>query len=236
MKRFFRSKLALLGIAMVLLAGAIAVPMVGSITRTHAAAPFRFTHPTVGGRGISAQVKAASIITITQCDTGPLSPTGTPQLKCSMATLDLSTLGSLGLLTADTSGHGTGATIGATTHAQVVGTALKLLGIPVTAHVLSSTASANCVNGKPVLSGKSIFVNLVLGTKAPIKGTMAPNTSVNISLGVVNVHAVLNEKTTTANSITVNALHLIVTGLLGVPIANITLASSHAGVNCGVHK
>jgi hypothetical protein len=235
MKRFFRSKLALSIFAVVLLAGAIAVPMVGSITRSHAAAPVAATTPTVSGQGIAAHVNALGIINVTACDTGTLSPTGTPPSTdpCSVASLTIPTLGSLGALTANTSGQIT-PTIGATTNAQVLATALTLLGIPATADILSSTASANCVNGRPVLSGQSTFANLVLGTNPAINGNVTPNTTIDVPVPLLgNVHAILNEQTTTPGSITVNALHLIVTGPLGVTVADITLASSHADVHCG---
>jgi hypothetical protein len=247
MKRFFRSKLALSIFAVVLLAGAIAVPMVGSITRSHAAAPVahsvshssavaRAAAPTTfSGEGIVAKATTGTMAPVTICDTGPLPSAGTPGVSCGPIAGNFNdpplVVGSIAIAQASSSTSGSTVTTQASaTNTQLL---LELISFGVSADLLSSIAEATCTNGRPSVFGDSTILNLdLLGIK--VSGHQSPNTPLlGASFPGFTITGTLNEQITTANSITVNALHLHITDNTGfLSPLDLVVASSHADVNC----
>ena len=99
------------------------------------------------------------------------------------------------------------------------------------ASVLQSYTNASCVNGQPVLSGGSHLAVAAVRVNGgnPIVLPVAPAPNTVIDLGVVRL--VLNEQITTANSITVNAVHLTVNaGPLAT--ADVVISHTHSDINC----
>jgi hypothetical protein len=96
--------------------------------------------------------------------------------------------------------------------------------LSLSARVVNATATATCTAGGASTSGSSNVVGLVInGQNIAVSG--APNQTVNL-LGIGSV--VINEQIPGAGSLTVNALHIRVTG-----IADIIVSHAHADVVCG---
>lgn len=108
--------------------------------------------------------------------------------------------------------------------ASVADVNLTVGGNTITASFLMARATAQCSAGKTVLSGKSHIAQLVVNGQA-ITVSGSPNQTVDLPLGG---KVVINEQIETANSITVNALHLIIPG-----VAEVVISSAYADINCG---
>ena len=136
------------------------------------------------------------------------------------------------LLTASVPGLLTATVLHATTvgqgnfsrsEASVADVNLTVAGNTIGASLLMARAVAECSEGKAVLAGRSHIAQLVInGQTITVSG--APNQTVNLPVGKV----IINEQSTTANSITVNALHVIIPG-----VADVTISSAHADITCG---
>ncbi len=181
---------------------------------------------TYTGEAFGASVNALGIKT-TISDTGAL-PTSGGSLSTQLAGIDLPGLLNLNLLTAST----TGASAVTSSQASVAGVNLTVAGIGITASILTSNASAQaCAAGTPSVTGGSTIANLMVNGQS-ITVTGAPNQTVPLLVGSL----IINEQTSSVSSasggssanILVNALHLKVAGL-----AEVAIASSHAGVSCG---
>lgn len=107
--------------------------------------------------------------------------------------------------------------------ASVADVNLTVGGNTITASFLMARATAQCSAGKTVLSGKSHIAQLVINGQA-ITVSGSPNQTVNLPVGKV----VINEQTKTSNSITVNALHVVIPG-----VADVVISSAHADITCG---
>ncbi|HLJ86695.1 MAG TPA: choice-of-anchor P family protein [Candidatus Angelobacter sp.] len=176
---------------------------------------------TFSGRGTAASADILGIVTNIG-DTGALPPVG-GSLSSSLVTINVP-----GLLTASAaSATATGAGNQSQSTASIANLNLSvatLISI-LTAGVIETTATATCSNGTPSVSGNSTIAGLtVLGV--PITVTGGVNQTITLPLGLGSL--VINEQIATANSITVNALHLTITA-----IADVVLAHSEADINCG---
>lgn len=107
--------------------------------------------------------------------------------------------------------------------ASVADFSLSVGGNTIGASFLMARATAECVNGTVVLTGKSHIAQLVINGQA-ITVSGSPNQTVSLPVGTV----IVNEQSKTANSITVNALHVIIPG-----VADVVISSAHADITCG---
>jgi hypothetical protein len=107
--------------------------------------------------------------------------------------------------------------------ASVADLNLMVGGNTISASFLMARATARCSQGNVVLSGESHIAQLVINGQA-ITVSGAPNQTVSLPVGTV----IINEQNTTANSMTVNALHIIIPG-----VADVIVASAHADITCG---
>jgi len=97
-------------------------------------------------------------------------------------------------------------------------------GNTIGADFLMANAMAVC---GPTLSGSSDITNLVINGQS-ITVTGNPNQTINLPVGKVVINEQKSAVTGNTGSITVNALHVIVTG-----IADIIISSAQAGITCG---
>jgi hypothetical protein len=192
-----------------------------------------WTQPAVAFSG-QATVLSATVLGIktTISDTGPLSPSG-GALQTSLLSASFP-----GLVTADVA-HATtiGQGDGARSEASVADVSLTVGGNTIAASLLRSSAMAVCTTGGPAVSGSSEIADLIINGHA-ITVTGEPNQTVQLPLGAGTV--VINEQSSTVSgntgSITVNALHVIIPGVAGVPDADVVVSSAHADVTCGSAK
>lgn len=116
-------------------------------------------------------------------------------------------------------------------HAAAVGQGASLAGMALT--VAGNTISADFVMARAAAvcgaapTGTAEVADLTLNG-VPISVTGAPNQTVSFPGGTL----VLNEQYVTADGIAVNALHVVVSGLLG-PTADVVVSSATAGITCG---
>ena len=191
---------------------------------------------TYSGRGeaVSVQLKVLSIpLAVNLVDTGQLDSTGgfkeaTPLLTIGQPTLLPQLLLNAAVADATTSGLGTEATSWASVAAVNLGLGpVTPTALTVSADVLQATSKADCNgDGSVALSGSSIIANLVInGSVIPITGM--PNQTITLP-GLATI--IINEQIKTANSITVNALHikLIPPGSLLAPILSGDVIIAHA--------
>jgi hypothetical protein len=166
-------------------------------------------------------------ITTTVSDTGPLPPSGGAQ-QASLLSVTLP-----GLLTADVA-HAT--TIGqadrARSEASVADVSLTVGGNTIAASFLRSSAMAVCTSGGPAVSGSSEIADLTInGLTIPVSGQ--PNQTVALPLGG---EVIINEQSSSVSgnsgTITVNALHVFIPGVLGAPDTDVVISSAHADVTC----
>ncbi|HEV8600196.1 MAG TPA: choice-of-anchor P family protein [Gemmatimonadales bacterium] len=106
--------------------------------------------------------------------------------------------------------------------ASVADVNLTVAGNTIGASLLMARANASCSNGNVALSGKSHLAQLVINGKT-ITVSGYPNQTVYLPVGKV----IINEQSRTANSITVNALHVIIPG-----VADVIVSSAHADITC----
>ncbi len=181
--------------------------------------------PNYTGQAIGASVNALSIKT-TISDTGQLQSPGS--LSTKSASVNLPPILSTGLLTANS----TAGSDRTSSQASVANVNLSVLGIGITASVLTSNATAQaCDNVTPAVSGGSTIVDLkVNGLSVNVTG--APNQTVPLLVGTL----IINEQKSSVSSdpsgasagLIVNALHLKVSG-----VADVVVASAQASVLCG---
>jgi len=172
-----------------------------------------------------ATVVQATLLTpvstsVTLVDAGPLPPSG-GAMEASLLNATVP-----GLLTAEVA-HAT--TVGqgnaSRSEASVAELALTVAGNTVSAGFLEARASAVCTDGGATAAGGSDIAMLsVNGQTIAVSG--APNQTVFLPNGTGEV--IINEQTSAgAGDITVNALHVIVTG-----VADVIISSAHADITC----
>lgn len=167
-------------------------------------------------------------------EAGPLPATGgsdTDELLHLSSPAPLALDASVGLAT--TLGSGQLATSFASVAALSLGIDAGLTSVAdVGAGVLQATSRAECVNGAPVLTGGANLVDATVrvldGVEIALPVNPAPNTSINVG-GLATL--TLNEQIRTADSITVNALHLTVKVPL-VADVDVIIAHAHSDIEC----
>jgi len=102
---------------------------------------------------------------------------------------------------------------------------LTVGGQRVTASFLMARAEAVCSNGQATTRGSSEVLNLTINGQ-PIVVSGQPNQTIQLPAGAGRV--VINEQTRSPGAITVNALHIVVTG-----VADVVISSAHADIGCG---
>jgi hypothetical protein len=150
-------------------------------------------------------------------DTGPLPSSGDArEYSLLNIGLPLQTLGniSLSLLHASTVGQGDATR----SEASVANLGLNVSGITVGAAFLMARANATCRNDE----AKSEIIGLTINGQ-PIVVTGAPNQTINLVLGKV----IINEQVIDGDVVTVNAIRVVVAGLV-----DIAIASAKSGITC----
>jgi hypothetical protein len=186
-----------------------------------------WTEPAVAFSGQATVLRATALgITTTVSDTGPLPPSG-GALQTSLLSVSVP-----GLLTADVA-HAT--TIGqadrARSEASVADVNLTAGGNTIAASFLRSSAMAVCTTGGPAVSGSSEIAVLVINGQ-PIAVSGQPNQTITLPVGEVVINEQSSSISGNTGSITVNALHVIIPSVFGVPGADVVVSSAHADVVC----
>jgi hypothetical protein len=173
-----------------------------------------------------ATVVSANILGIpaTLVDTGPL-PANGGFLNASLLTVPLPPTLSAGIAHATTVGQSNFVR----SDAGVADVDINVAGVSITADLLMASAEALCprANSSSV-NGDSIVLGLMLNGH-PVNVDGDPNQVVPLPLGLGQI--IINEQTESVNggsaSISVNALHVQVTG-----IADIVISHAEAGIEC----
>src|SRR5437870_25497 len=160
--------------------------------------------------------------TIVLSDTGPLPQSG-GALEASLLNVSITNLLTAEVAHASTVGQGDRSR----SEASLAALALTAGGNTIGADFLMARATAVCGPGGASASGSSELVGLTInGQSIVVSGE--PNQTVVLPLGAGQV--IINEQTSNGpGDITVNALHVIVTG-----VADVIIASAHADITCPV--
>src|SRR5713101_7363438 len=186
-----------------------------------------WTQPAVAFSGQATVLRATVLgITTTVSDTGPLPASG-GALQTSLLSASVP-----GLLTADVAHASTiGQADRARSEASVADVSLTAGGNTIAASFLRSSAMAVCTTGGPAVSGSSEIGDLVInGQTIAVSGQ--PNQTITLPVGEVIINEQSSSVSGNTGSITVNALHVIVPGALGVAGADVVVSSAHADVTC----
>jgi hypothetical protein len=107
--------------------------------------------------------------------------------------------------------------------ASVADVNLTVAGHTIEAVLLQARATAECrKDGSIFLRGESVIAQLVIDGKS-IAVSGAPNQTIALGVGKV----IINEQRKSTNSITVNALHVVIPG-----VADVIISSAQAGITC----
>jgi len=164
----------------------------------------------------------------TVADTCPLSPTGGSHIATTPMGLVLGTLRT-GPITSTTSGAGNSSQSSSTVQDFVFSAG----GYNITATTVGSTSQCNCCTpSQPQCGGRTTIAGLSITDPAGAPVTAVPNGNVNqtISLGTAG-SIIINEQLSGPGEITVNALHINITGANGTN-TNVIVASSHSDIDC----
>jgi hypothetical protein len=176
--------------------------------------------------GVSAAVtKVLSVpatITVPPVPTVTLPSTG-GSVHNSLVSINVPNLLSTGVLTVDSSSTSqNGSLIGSQSKSEVLAVAIP--GVLSTDDVVS-TCSSNSTGS----TGSTTVVNLNIAGHSVINGAVPANTTINIPLvGSVELNEQIVSNTSTGTSITVNAIHVRLTGVL--TSGDIIVAQSHCDV------
>jgi hypothetical protein len=190
-----------------------------------AAATPAWADGTVSGSafGVSVNTTVAGIhVTAGPAPTVTLPPTG-GNLSQSLVSICAGTACSVlsaGILNAATQGSTTGSPTSSASAS--VATVNALAGV-VTADVIASSCTASSTG----VSGSSTLTNAKVGG-ATVAVNPGPNTTLTVA-GLATV--ILNEQITSANTITVNAVHILLN--LGLATGDIIIAQSHCDITPG---
>jgi hypothetical protein len=190
-----------------------------------AAATPAWADGTVSGSafGVSVNATVAGIhVTAGPAPTVTLPPTG-GNLSQSLVSICAGTACSVlsaGILNAATQGSTTGSPTSSASAS--VATVNALAGV-VTADVIASSCTASSTG----VSGSSTLTNAKVGG-ATVAVNPGPNTTLTVA-GLATV--ILNEQITSANTITVNAVHILLN--LGLATGDIIIAQSHCDITPG---
>ena len=176
-----------------------------------------------GAFGESVNVKPLNLVAVTS---GPLPTVSLPAsgggpFTNSLVSVSVPNYLSTGLLEVSTQGA-TGASGFATSSASVAN-ANVLNG------VLKATAiRSTCTSTESGSTGSTTLVGAVLALPGTSPVNLAANPAPNTTIQVDGIKVVLNEQTTSSSGITVNAVHITLSGLLGS--GDIYISQSRCGV------
>src|SRR2546428_8954931 len=169
--------------------------------------------------GQASGVRATVVgITAVLVDTGPLPPSGGAR---EASLLDASAGGlSAEVVHASTIGQGDRTR----SEASLANVSLTLQGNAISASFLAARATAACTDRGPQISGGSEVADLIVNGQ-PIAVTGSPNQVIPLPFGSVIVNEQEGSTSGATGEMTVNALHVTLTG-----VADIGIASAHADV------
>ena len=175
------------------------------------------------GRATVLQAGVAGLFTVVLADAGPLPPSGGAR-EASLLNASVPDLLTAEALHASTVGQGKASR----SEASVAELSLTVAGNTISAGLLQARATAVCRDGGATASGTSDIAALsVNGQTITISG--APNQKVPLLVGEV----IINEQTSTGpGDITVNALHVVVPGVVPGGVADVIVSSAHADITC----
>jgi hypothetical protein len=215
-------------LALALMAAATLFMSCGKLHAPAVTAPDSRTAPLArpsgsGGTQFSGQATAvrANVLGINAVlsDAGPLPPSGGAEEKSLLTATVPGTL-TANVLHATTIGQGDRSR----SEASVADLDLTVGGQTVTASFLMARAQATCTDAGPQTSGSSEIANLSInGQSIVVSGS--PNQTILLPAGAGQV--VINEQSGSPGDITVNALHVVVTG-----VADVVVSSAHADITC----
>jgi len=169
------------------------------------------------GRATVLQATLLGLPPVVLVDAGPLPPSGGAE-EASLLNANVPDLLTAEVLHASTVGQGNASR----SEASVAEVSLTVAGNTISAGLLQARAVAVCNNGAASTSGSSEIAGLsVNGQTIIVSG--APNQTVQLPVGEV----IINEQSGGPGDITVNALHVIVSG-----VANVIVSSAHADIEC----
>ena len=181
-------------------------------------------HPasTVGFSG-EAQVVRANLLgtPIVLADTGPLPPSG-GALEASLLTASAGGVLTAEVLHAATIGQGDRTR----SEASVANLSLNAGGNAISGDFLMARVMVECTPSGPSVSGSSEIVNLVINGQ-PVVVSGAPNQQVTLPNGTIFINEQMTTTTQQTGDITVNALHIAITG-----VADVVISSAHADISC----
>ncbi len=158
-------------------------------------------------------------VEVVLADAGPL-PSSGGEDETSLLDGEVPGLLTVQVLHASTVGRGNHSR----SEASVANLSLTAGGNSVSAGFLMARAEAQCTSAGPTASGSSEIAELVInGQTIVVSGE--PNQTITLPNGQGQV--VINEQTGGPGDITVNALHVTVTG-----VADVVIASAHADITC----
>ena len=176
---------------------------------------------------VTTTVVGQPVITTAAADTGELPSTG-GTISLTSAAVNVPPPLTVGSSNVSAIGSGN------STHsiASINNVNIGVLTNTITATVVSATANAGCPG--QTFSGSSTFTGLTLNSGGVVV-TGDPNQEIQILLAGNPVGVLrINEQIVTPRSITVNALHLIVTDPGTLTVTDVVIGSARAGINCGI--
>lgn len=199
----------------VILASARAVILASLLVGLAAGAPAQAAAATTySGQATAVRVTDPLTGSITLADTGPLPSSGGAQ-EASLLSGSVPSVLTADVLHATTIAQGDRSR----SEASLADLSLTVAGNTIAADFLMSRATATCTS----VSGGADIVGLVInGQSVSVSGQ--PNQTISLPGGAT---VVINEQSSSTGSITVNALHVSVPG-----VVDVVLSSAHADIEC----
>jgi len=182
-----------------------------------------------GGQATAVSAQANVLTTklkVVLSDTGALDPSGKPR---DATAVTLNNPPPLQIEAKTLAAHTEGGNNAATSDSEVQTLLIGLPGLTIKAGVVEAWSQAACDNGNLVLGGGADVVSLSINGKAYAVGN-TPNQKIAIP-GVATI--TIDEQIRTADSITVNAIHVSLPGVPGVLSADVVIAHAESSLdNC----
>jgi len=194
----------------------VSLLVVSVILTTAQMASAQSANPSFSGQAVGVKATVLGLPAIDLSDTGPLPSSGGAN-KASLLSASVPGVLSAEVLHASTIGQGDRSR----SEASLANLNLTVGGNSISAGFLMANATAVCSKGGASVTGSSQIVGLVINGQT-IAVSAAPNQTVTLPNGEV----VLNEQQTAPDSITVNALHVMVNG-----VADVIVSSAHADIS-----
>ena len=171
-------------------------------------------------------------VTTAVTDTGPL-PSAGGSINLASASANVAGILTAGASTVSTSASGNSSQSSASIETLDVAVAGFNNDLRVRADTVASTTQCTCPSG--ACTGSSTITNLRVGQRGGgtvITVTGAVNQTVVVVVGTVTLTIVINEHILSAQSITVNALHISLADSLTGITTDVIVASSHSDIKC----